>query len=347
MKLPWIRAREVKVWRWFKPPLPVWGALAALLAVGAACSGTGGATGEALDGDGRGRGDLRIVVVTHGQSADPFWSVVSNGSHDAAADMGIRVEYQAPGSFDMVEMSNIIEAAVASRPDALVVSIPDADALEGSIRSAVNAGLPVLSINSGGDVYSDLGVLAHIGQSEYEAGVAAGEALSEAGVSMALCVNHEVGNVAQDLRCEGVADALGLNGGAVRVLAVDLADPEDAVERIRGALAVRSDVDGLVTLGPAAAGPALAAIEQGGGEGEIAFGAFDLSPEILEAIRDGRILFTVDQQQYLQGYLPIVLLTKYLETGTLPAGGIIRTGPALVTAERVEDVIRLTEEGIR
>ncbi len=107
------------------------------------------------------------------------------------------------------------------------------------------------------------------------------------------------------------------------------------------------DVDGLVTLGPAAAGPALAAIEQAGRKGEIAFGAFDLSAEILEAIRDGRIRFAVDQQQYLQGYLPIVLLTKYLETGTLPAGGVIETGPALVTAERVEEVIRLTEEGIR
>ena len=347
MELPWSRDRQVKAWRWFVPPLPVWGALVSLSAAAAACSGTGEATGEPSDGDGRGREDLRIVVVTHGQSADPFWSVVSNGAHDAAADMGIRVEYQAPGSFDMVEMSNIIEAAVASRPDGLVVSIPDADALEGSIRAAVNAGVPVLSINSGGDIYSGLGILAHIGQSEYEAGVAAGEALAGAGVSMALCVNHEVGNVAQDLRCEGVADALGLNGGRVHVVAVDLADPEDAVERIAGALAVRSDVDGLVTLGPAAAGPALAAIEQGGWEGKIAFGAFDLSPEILEAIRAGRILFTVDQQQYLQGYLPIVLLTTYLETGTLPAGGIIETGPVLVTAERVEDVIRLTEEGIR
>ncbi|MCK5650893.1 MAG: substrate-binding domain-containing protein, partial [Gemmatimonadetes bacterium] len=252
------------------PPLLVWGALVAAVA---ACGGAGEATGERAE---QGRGNLRIVVVTHGQSADPFWSVVSNGAHDAAADMGIRVEYQAPGSFDMVEMSNIIEAVVASRPDGLVVSIPDADALEGSIRAAVNAGVPVLSINSGGDVYSGLGVLAHIGQSEYEAGLAAGEALAGAGVSMALCVNHEVGNVAQDLRCEGVSDALGVGGGRVDVLAVDLADPEDAVERILGALAIRSDVDGLVTLGPAAAGPALAAIEQGGREGEIAFGAFDL-----------------------------------------------------------------------
>ena len=341
MKRAWCREREGKAWRSFMPPLLVWGALVAAVA---ACGGAGEATGERAE---QGRGNLRIVVVTHGQSADPFWSVVSNGVHDAAADMGIRVEYQAPGSFDMVEMSNIIEAVVASRPDGLVVSIPDADALEGSIRAAVNAGVPVLSINSGGDVYSGLGVLAHIGQSEYEAGLAAGEALAGAGVSMALCVNHEVGNVAQDLRCEGVSDALGVGGGRVDVLAVDLADPEDAVERILGALAIRSDVDGLVTLGPAAAGPALAAIEQGGREGEIAFGAFDLSPEILEAIRDGRIRFAVDQQQYLQGYLPIVLLTKYLETGTLPAGGVIETGPALVTAERVEDVIRLTEEGIR
>jgi simple sugar transport system substrate-binding protein len=194
--------------------------------------------------------DIRIVVVTHGQSADPFWSVVANGLHDAGADLGIRVEYQAPGSFDMVEMSNLIAAAVASQPSGVVVSIPDEDALGSAIRAAVDASLPVISINSGGDVYRDLGVLAHVGQPEYDAGFAGGKRMAAVGVSQALCVNHEVGNVALDVRCQGLADALGAAGGSVAVLAVDLADPDDTQQRVAGALAADPGIDGILALGP-------------------------------------------------------------------------------------------------
>ena len=125
------------------------------------------------------RASIRIVAVTHGQSADPFWSVVSNGINDAAKDLGVRVEYQAPTSFDMVRMSQLIDAAVASRPAALLVSVPDADALGGSIRQAVAAGLPVISINSGAAAWQQLGLLAHVGQTEREAGYAGGVKLAE------------------------------------------------------------------------------------------------------------------------------------------------------------------------
>ena len=97
----------------------------------------------------------RIVVVTHGQASDPFWSVVKNGVDQAATDMRVTVEYQAPATFDMVAMSQLIDAAVASNPDGLVVSIPDADALGPSIQAAIAAGIPVISINSGSDVAAD------------------------------------------------------------------------------------------------------------------------------------------------------------------------------------------------
>src|SRR5687768_9819290 len=169
--------------------------------------------------------DLRIVVVTHGQSADPFWSVVSNGARDAARDLGVRAEYQAPARFDMVEMSNLIEAAVASKPDGLVISIPDAAALRGSIDKAVRAAIPVISINSGGDVSASMGVLAHVGQSELNAGIAAGERLAAAGARNAICVIHEVGNAALDARCRGFAQGFTASGGSVRNLAVELANP--------------------------------------------------------------------------------------------------------------------------
>jgi simple sugar transport system substrate-binding protein len=291
------------------------------------------------------RAGLRFVVVTHGQSADPFWSVVANGARAAAGDMGVRAEYQAPTSFDMVEMSHLIDAAVASRPAGLVVSIPDAAALGGAIRRATAAGIPVISINSGAEAYRALGVLAHVGQTEYEAGRAGGERLAEAGARRVVCVNHEVGNVAQDQRCAGVRDALAAAGGTTRVLGVQLADPEDTRQRIAGALAADPAPDGLITLGPAAAGPALAALRARGG---VVYGTFDLTTEVLAGIEDGRIAFAIDQQQYLQGYLPIVLLTHYLETLTLPGGGeVVRTGPGFVTADDAGRVMELTRRGIR
>ncbi|MDQ4076164.1 MAG: substrate-binding domain-containing protein, partial [Chloroflexota bacterium] len=156
--------------------------------------------GEAEAATAAQRSDIRIVVVTHGQAADPFWSVVKNGVDQAANDMGVTVEYQAPQTFDMVQMAQLIDAAIATDPDGLVVSIPDPDALGDSVRAAVEAGIPVISMNSGSDVAEELGVLNHVGQTEYEAGFGGGERMAEAGVTNALCVNQEVGNIALDLR---------------------------------------------------------------------------------------------------------------------------------------------------
>ena len=72
--------------------------------------------------------DLTIEVVTHGQASDPFWSVVKNGVDQAAADLGITVNYHAPETFDMVAMAQLIDTAVAAEPDGLVISNPDPEA---------------------------------------------------------------------------------------------------------------------------------------------------------------------------------------------------------------------------
>lgn len=303
------------------------------------------ATGCAPEPKSAGR-DLRFVVVAHGQSADPFWSVVSNGVRAAARDLGVRAEYQAPARFDMVEMSNLIEAAIASRPHGLVVSIPDGAALSGALRKAASAGIPVISINSGEEVSAGLGAIAHVGQSEFDAGSAAGERMAAAGARSALCVIHEQGNAALDTRCRGFTAGFSKAGGRVTNLAVELANPDDAQQRIRSALRGDPGVDAVLTLGPVGAQAALPAIEQAGRP--IRFATFDLSPEVLTALQNGRALFAIDQQQYLQGYLPIVLLTTYLETLALPGGGkLIPTGPGFVTRETAQRVSELTARGIR
>ena len=289
----------------------------------------------------------RIVVVTHGQASDPFWSVVKNGVDQAAADMRVTVEYQAPGTFDMVAMSQLIDAAVASEPDGLVVSVPDADALGPSIEAAIAAGIPVISINSGSDVAEELGVLAHIGQTEYEAGYGAGQRIAAAGGTNALCVNQEVGNVALDLRCQGFTDALAESGGTVTVLAVDLSDPTGTQGSISAALAADESIDTVFTLGPTGAVPALAVLEEEGLLGQINVATFDLSPEVLTAIDEGTMLFAIDQQQYTQGYLAIVYMTLYLENLNTPGQVLIPTGPGFVTQETAATVIEYSARGTR
>jgi simple sugar transport system substrate-binding protein len=289
------------------------------------------------------RTDVSIQVVTHGQAADPFWSVVKNGVDTAAEDLGVSVEYRAPERFDVPAMRRLIDAAVAKKPDGLAVSIPDPDALTSSIRKAVDAGIPVVSMNSGDDVSDEVGALAHVGQSERLAGVQAGQRMREEGVRNALCINQEVGNAALDLRCEGFRAGL---RGEVEVLAVDLADPTSAQSRVSSALETRGDVDGVLTLGPTGADPTIAALREAGRLGDITVATFDLSPNALRAVRDGDLLFAIDQQQFLQGYLPIVLLKKNAQYGVMPAGTVM-TGPGFVTQENAAQVIELSQKGIR
>ena len=103
--------------------------LAALLLAGTALLGaTAAASSQGAP--------TRIAVITHGQAADPYWSVVKNGVDAAAKTQGADVDYRSPDTFDMVQMAQLIDAAVASKPDGLVVSTPDADAL-GPSRSTL------------------------------------------------------------------------------------------------------------------------------------------------------------------------------------------------------------------
>ena len=284
----------------------------------------------------------RIVVVVHGQASDPFWSVVKNGVDEAQKVTGATVEYRAPATFDMVEMAQLIDAAVASQPDGLVVSIPDAAALGNSIKNAVGSGIPVVSMNSGSDVREELGLLVHVGQTEFEAGEGGGKQMKAAGVTKAICLNQEVGNVALDLRCEGFAKGL---GGDVEVVAVGM-DPTEIQSAVKAQFAANADIGGVLALGPSAAEPTLAALEQLDVLNTVKFGTFDLSPGVLEAIRDGKMLFAIDQQQFLQGYLPIELLTLYHKYGLMPAGTVM-TGPGFVTKDTAAKVIELSAAGIR
>lgn len=287
--------------------------------------------------------DVHIAVVTHGQTNDAFWSVVKNGVMEAGKQMGVTVEYRAPETFDMVAMSQLIDAAVNKKPAGLIVSIPDASALGPAIKRAVAAGVPVISINSGSDVSKSLGALLHVGQDEFDAGKAAGARLKEMGGKAGLCVNQEVGNVALDLRCKGFAEGF---GGKVTVLPVTN-EPTEIAAKVKAALAANADVDTVLTLSAVIGGEgALAGIKDAGKVGKINLASFDLSAGFLKAVAAGEASFCLDQQQFLQGYLPVVFLANYARYGVIPAGNV-PSGPNLITKDKAAQVVALSAKGIR
>jgi simple sugar transport system substrate-binding protein len=290
-------------------------------------------------------GGVRIAVVTHGQASSPFWAIVRNGVEAAARQMDVVVAYRAPDVYSLQRMETMIDQAVASRPDGLVVSIPERG-LAGAIRRAVRAGIPVVSINSGSDVYRSLGVLAHVGQPEERAGLQAGRRLAAAGVRRALCVNQQIGNQGLDARCRGLARAMRRAGGRARVFGVD--DQSPTTPR-RIADAVRSGrIDGLLALNATTGVAALAAVRRLDRPGAVKVGTFDLGPDVLRAVQDGQLLFAVDQQAYLQGYLPVVLLAERARYGLFPAqGDVLATGPNFVTARDAGKAIELSKRSIR
>jgi len=271
--------------------------------------------------------DINIAVVTHGTDTDTFWSVVKNGVNNARDDMKVNVTYRSPSSGDLTEMARLINSSISKRPDALVVSIPDANALAKPIKKAIKLGIPVITINAGKLFGKKVGALMHVGQSEYEAGLKAGNRAKKAGVKSFLCVNHEITTVSLEQRCQGFADALGVKNNMLDVGT----DPSEIERKVKPKL---RKVDAVLTLGPISAIPTMSAVKKARLGKHIYFATFDVSKDILKGIKKGVIDFAIDQQQYLQGYMPIVVLSQMLKYGVLQSGDI-ESGPNFITKENL------------
>ena len=157
----------------------------------------------------------RYVLISHAPDSDSWWNTIKNAIKLAGEQMDVTVEYRNPPTGDLADMARIVEQTSATNPDGIIVSIADFDVLSGPIGSAVDKGIPVITINSGTQEQSlALGALMHVGQPEYDAGHGAGRKAKAAGASSFLCVNHYITNPASVERCQGFADALGVDLGS-------------------------------------------------------------------------------------------------------------------------------------
>jgi len=289
---------------------------------------------------------IKIAVVTHGQSSDSYWSVVKKGVDDAAKLLGpeVSVTYAAPQTTDMVEMSRLIDTAVNQKVQGLVVSIPDATALETSIKAASDAGIPVVVIDSGEDQVKKLGLKFYVGTTSYfEQGKLAAERMKAAGVTKAVCANHEVANLVNESACDGFKEGMG-SGNAER-LEISL-DPTDTATRLSAYLSAHPDVTGILALGAPPAANIVASLRQSGTIDKYKIGNFDVSSDTLEALSKNEILFSFDSAQYQMGFYPVIMLAMNAKYGVLPLNNIY-TGPTAVTAQDVEKISDLSKKGIR
>ncbi len=289
---------------------------------------------------------LTLGLAVHADPAvDSFWGVVEKGAKDAAATYGITLK--SGGNSDPKQQAQLIQNYVAAKVDGIIVSMANPDALKDAIKSATDAGIPVITINSGEAKSKEFGALVHVGQSENVAGQGAGTQFNNAGVKHLICVVHEEANIGLEDRCAGAKTTF--KGGKFEefsVASTGVKDVAGTLKAIQNKLTADTSIDGILALNTTIAIAARDAAKAAGSKAKIA--TFDLSPDVLDAVTNGDMLFAIDQQQYIQGYLPVVFLYLYKTNLNTVGGGLpVYTGPGFVTKDNAAQVKALSAKGTR
>ncbi|MGN6769621.1 MAG: substrate-binding domain-containing protein [Rhizobiaceae bacterium] len=276
----------------------------------------------------------KYVLVSHSDGTNVFWQVLAKGAFDAAKLVGADLDFRHPNrSADAVAEAQIIDAAVAQQVDGLIVTILDPDIVGPAVKRAVDAGIPVITANAGAKASKEYSALYHVGQDDHASGLGAGKYAKAHGVTKHLCFVNVASNVSLRARCQGYADGLQQDFNIVEITS----DPIEGKTRAAAKLLSNKDVNGVVVTDPVACMAVVNAIDEVGMSGKVEVGCFDNSADVAKAIQEGRVAFTIDQQQYLQGFYPVIGLYLYRKFG-LVVGNDILTGPGFVNKDNIEQV---------
>jgi simple sugar transport system substrate-binding protein len=281
----------------------------------------------------------RIVFIGHWPVSDPYFNVVRNAAELAAHQLDATVEFRNPPNGDLAQMADLINQAAASKPDGIISTVPDESIVSGPLTNAVDSGIPLVIVNSGSaEIAKKLGALLYIGQAEYAAGLAAGEKAKAAGVTSFVCVNHFYQQSVSHDRCNGFAAGLGVPIGDQDIDSG--IDPDIIISRTAAFLKTHPKTQAILTLGPTGADPLIKYLNDQGMTNKYFFATFDLSQDILSALKSGEVKVAVDQQPFLQGYDAVETLVLYDRYGVLQANDV-ESGPGLITKDNLEQVLDL------
>src|SRR5437763_4341527 len=289
-------------------------------------------------------GSFKLAVVTHGDTGS-FWSVFKKGVDQAQKDLrsrGVSVT-QVYANNDVAKQVAGLNAAIAAGAKVIATSVPDASALKDPLTKASKKGIEIITVNSGLGAFDTLPTYeVHVGQTEDVAGQGAGKQFKKAGAKKVLVVIHEASNSGLQQRADGVKKVLG--GSGVKVLTIPNAksDIPGTKAKVQAAFKADKKLDAFLGLDPDVTIPCLDVLPKG-----TKAGTFDVGGSIKE-IQKGRMLFAIDQQQYLQGYLPVVFAVLYVTNlNTVGNGQPVLTGPGIINKANASKVAALTKKGTR
>ncbi len=300
---------------------------------------------------------LNIIFTHHSSTGNTFWQAVKAGFDDACERFDARCQMlftQTEGSIE--QQAANMETAIVTSPDAIVTSLVDNNAFDEIVGRAREQGIIVIGSNVD-DLEGAAGNdrQAFIGQGFIPAGFTLGEEMSKHfpadGPIKALVGVSAPGQNWSEQRAAGVIQFL-------EQYAADNPDREVSWERIDSGtdLAITSErVGAFLNAKPETnvyfdtgfweVSVVQTLRDRGVGPGEVLLGGFDLVPQVLDEISAGYIQVTIDQQPYMQGYLPVVQvhLMKTIGLGAFD----VDTGQGVVTAENVAEVVEFSRQGVR
>lgn len=302
----------------------------------AACSSSGGKETDTGGGGSAGGVDtpeMTVSFITHAEPGDTFWDQVRAGAEDAAKKNNVKLEYTADPAG--AQQANLVQQAVDKKVDGIAVTLAKPQAMKGNVEKAVGADIPVVALNAGMNEWKDMGVLSFFGQDDELAGEAAGERLKEEKAGKTLCVIQEQGHVGLEARCKGVAKTFD-KSEKIYVKGTDTANVQST---ITAKLQKDKDITHVLTLGAPFALIAQKSVNEASSDAKVA--TFDLNDEALQQIKDGKIVWAVDQQPYVQGYQAVDALWLRANKGASVGGGQPSfTGPAFVDQKNVDLLLK-------
>jgi simple sugar transport system substrate-binding protein len=316
---------------------------AAALFTLAACSGGGAPESqpEAQQGGGGGLGaGVTVAMVTHAPPGDTFWSKVQSGAEQAARETGVTLKYS--NDPDSGKQATLVQNAIDSKVNGIATTLANPDAMAGAVKAATDAGIPVVALNAGLDQYQKLGALMYFGSDEAVAGEAGGKRLAALGAKHVLCPIQAAGVISLETRCAGVKKGV----ANTENIQVNGEDHSAVVSTLQAKLSQDKSIDYIITLGSPIATDALQAVDQAGSSAKVA--TFDLDVETAQAIKDGKILFSIDQQPYVQGYMSVVALYLNAKNGNdLGGGKAVLTGPSFVDNTNIDKILEYAKNNTR
>ena len=318
----------------------------ALLAAcgGGSSSGTTSGTSSTSTSSGKTEGNFpphpqwNFVFVNH-VTTNPFFVPTQYGIQDACALLGCKYQWTGSENSDAGQMVNAMNAAIAAKADGIAVSIVDPTAFNDPVERALAAGIPVVSYNADAPASSGNKRLAYIGQDLFQSGVALGQRL------VSLVPSGDVvgfiatpGQLNIQPRIDGAKQAIQQSGKPINFTEVATgAAVNDELSKIEAYYLGHQNLKGMFAVDAGSTQGVSQIMEKYNLASKgVHAGGFDLLPITLQEIQKGNLDFTIDQQPYLQGFLPVVALFLYKLSGGLMAPPETDTGLLFVTKENVK-----------